>query len=859
MSDGWVLFRPVPVRSSLITRPRLLSPELVPLTLLAAPAGFGKSTLLSEWARQWENQRIATFWLTLGEHPVSESDLWRLLCRSLCLDLSSDSAVKPTPQAISDYLSELEREVVVVIDNYENATSPSLDFKLAGLLDSSLYLNLVISGRRLASLAGPLVTSRYTTRTITADELAFTGPEAGELARLHNRSVARISEFAEAVAGWPIAVTSACGSPDDPLKTLASLVAQQVGTAVEQGTAEVLSVIALCPGISVTAVNEYLLNHPGANPLSAQEACSSLERLGLIVKLSTHDGDRYGCERGVALAIGRQARSSFTDAEIASLRGLYARDIEPDNPIQAFKVLLDLEDFEAAEQLARRNFIGLLTDVGATRTALNTVSPDATNTFVALDGLRLFVDQSDTAISTDLRWERMQERRVMMARLLNGSDTDSMLYMACSLMSADVMLGNVDAAYRMAQDLDRRLNQLGDGRLPGQRELRALVRSLTGFSCAAAGEYTTAEHDYRASLQLAERSDVLPLKVRAHRGLALVDYCLGKLADAQEHLTECRELETSWLDSGGSGPLDIADVDVQMEALIGPLSTSGWRPESELQPVSGEVMDSLNRAVSYPFLLIAEAEVDRRLNGDIHASRQLLHRLRYWPDRKAETNAFRRRLQRYTADLLTVIGDVAGAKRQLAGLPENSPAKHLSVARINLFQGNARAAVVELGIHEGESLIPGLQLDRHLLAAIALWQMEQRDAAAEVFLEVQRRMRDTAGFNSLTWVPYAPLLALAEFTRSAGAEAIYEWVCAVPQNLRCLQYEALSKAELRSLAGLSAGKSLEETAGTLYISINTLKFHLRSIYRKLQVSNRNEAVLRGQMLGLISSVPHQNI
>ena len=47
MSDGSVLFRPVPVRSSLITRPRLLSQELVPLTtLLAAPAGFGTSAAI---------------------------------------------------------------------------------------------------------------------------------------------------------------------------------------------------------------------------------------------------------------------------------------------------------------------------------------------------------------------------------------------------------------------------------------------------------------------------------------------------------------------------------------------------------------------------------------------------------------------------------------------------------------------------------------------------------------------------------------------------------------------------------------------------------------------------------------------
>lgn len=39
MSDGSVLFRPAPVRSSLITRPRLLSQELVPLTYPIGCAG----------------------------------------------------------------------------------------------------------------------------------------------------------------------------------------------------------------------------------------------------------------------------------------------------------------------------------------------------------------------------------------------------------------------------------------------------------------------------------------------------------------------------------------------------------------------------------------------------------------------------------------------------------------------------------------------------------------------------------------------------------------------------------------------------------------------------------------------------
>jgi LuxR family maltose regulon positive regulatory protein len=43
----------------------------------------------------------------------------------------------------------------------------------------------------------------------------------------------------------------------------------------------------------------------------------------------------------------------------------------------------------------------------------------------------------------------------------------------------------------------------------------------------------------------------------------------------------------------------------------------------------------------------------------------------------------------------------------------------------------------------------------------------------------------------------------------------------------------------------------EEIAATLYVSVNTVKTHVRSILRKLSASRRNEAIRRARTLGLI--------
>jgi LuxR family maltose regulon positive regulatory protein len=63
--------------------------------------------------------------------------------------------------------------------------------------------------------------------------------------------------------------------------------------------------------------------------------------------------------------------------------------------------------------------------------------------------------------------------------------------------------------------------------------------------------------------------------------------------------------------------------------------------------------------------------------------------------------------------------------------------------------------------------------------------------------------------------------------------------------------EALSVRELEVLKLLAAMLTTAEVARELYISVNTVKTHLKSIYRKLAANHRTEAVRRAKQLRLI--------
>lgn len=66
--------------------------------------------------------------------------------------------------------------------------------------------------------------------------------------------------------------------------------------------------------------------------------------------------------------------------------------------------------------------------------------------------------------------------------------------------------------------------------------------------------------------------------------------------------------------------------------------------------------------------------------------------------------------------------------------------------------------------------------------------------------------------------------------------------------------EQLSARELQIMSRICHGDSNLDIAAELYLSINTVKTHIRSAYRRIGITRRVEAVLWGAEYGL---VPHE--
>jgi LuxR family maltose regulon positive regulatory protein len=64
--------------------------------------------------------------------------------------------------------------------------------------------------------------------------------------------------------------------------------------------------------------------------------------------------------------------------------------------------------------------------------------------------------------------------------------------------------------------------------------------------------------------------------------------------------------------------------------------------------------------------------------------------------------------------------------------------------------------------------------------------------------------------------------------------------------------ESLSERESQALALLADGKTNQEIAQTMYVSINTVKTHLKNVYGKLGVNDRRQAVAKAKALDLLS-------
>jgi len=215
------IYQPQP-RAGLVPRTHLLERLTAGdhgITLLSAPAGFGKSTLLSLWLTQ---RGAPVAWLSLDP---ADNDLGRWL-RYLIAALQSaaptvgasvlpllDSARPPAAFILTNLVNDLvalDRPVTLVLDDYHAITTPVVHDALAALLDARPpQLHVVITGREDPPLPLARWRAAGALTELRAAELRFTTAEVAAFFALGSGlalAEADVAALEQRTEGWAAAL-----------------------------------------------------------------------------------------------------------------------------------------------------------------------------------------------------------------------------------------------------------------------------------------------------------------------------------------------------------------------------------------------------------------------------------------------------------------------------------------------------------------------------------------------------------------------------------------------------------------------------------------------------------------------------
>jgi DNA-binding SARP family transcriptional activator len=215
------------LRAGLVSRPHLIEKlergMECALTLISAPAGYGKTTLLSEWVNAGGKASIASLravcWLSLD---AGDNDPIRFLtyltsaletarpeigveARSILQSSQSLYPTTPISMLINE-LQELSQSVVLVLDDYQVISNPTIHDGVIFLLDHLPgNLHLVISTRSDPPLPLALFRGRNQLNELRARDLRFTPVEASTfLLNIFNLSLTseQITILDNRTEGW---------------------------------------------------------------------------------------------------------------------------------------------------------------------------------------------------------------------------------------------------------------------------------------------------------------------------------------------------------------------------------------------------------------------------------------------------------------------------------------------------------------------------------------------------------------------------------------------------------------------------------------------------------------------------------
>ena len=844
------------------------------LTLISAPAGFGKTTLVSEWVATC-GRPVA--WLSLDEGDNDPARFMIYLIAALqTIALNIGAGVlkilgAPQPPPTESILTALLNEIttgsnncILVLDDYHMIDAKPVDNALTFLLEHlPPQMHLIITTREDPQLPLARLRVRNQLTELRAADLRFTPSEAAEFLNhamglnLSAENIAALEARTEGwIAGLQLAALSMQGQKDTAsfiqsftgshhfvLDYLLEEVLGQQSEHVQTFLLRTSILDRLCGPLC-----DALLLDPSA---SGQETLEYLERANLFIVPLDNERRWYRYHHLFAdLLRQRLHQGSATSAEDVNELHIRASLWYEDNglDIEAFHHAAAANDIERAEHL------------------------------IEGEGMPL---QFRGAGAPILNWLESLPKTALDARPSLWVTYASALMMTGQITAVEQKLQAAEAALQAAKPDDRTTDLVG--RIASMRATLAVI-----------------QHDAETIITQSRRAlkylhpDNLRLRTATTWTLGYAYQLQGDRAAARQAYTEVISISKSFGDSIYTMAATVNLGQVQEADNQLPLATKTYRRVLQLagdppQPIACEAHLGLAR-ITYQWNDLDAAQrhgqqclqlTQRMESVDTFASYGVfLARLKLAQGDAAGAAAILAEAEAFVrqhnflhqlpavaaAQVLTLLqqGNVTAAA--VLAQSHNHP---ISQARVHLAQGDPSAALAALQPLRQQVDAKGWQDERlkiMILQAVAFYALGEKEEAVKLLGEALA-LAEPGGFIRIFVDEGAPmaqllseaaahgmmpdyiskLLAVFEAEQKGSAGESPHLALASSQRL----IEPLSERELEVLRLLRTELNGPEIARHLMVSLSTMRTHTQNIYSKLGVNNRRAAIRRAEELDLL--------
>jgi LuxR family transcriptional regulator, maltose regulon positive regulatory protein len=846
------------------------------VTLLSAPPGSGKTVLLRSWLEDaGAGDRVA--WVSVDREERDAQHFWLSVIAELRMALGADGSVErvegtPTfdgetvvDRLIAD-LELLEQPLVLVLDDLHELRSGDALRQLEALLARRpALLRVVMASRRDPRLGLHRLRLAGELREIRSTDLRFSLDEAREMlaaagVTLREDSLEQLYERTEGwAAGLRLAALALAGHPDPERfvaefsgseRTVADYLFAEVLERQPEEARRLLLRTSILDRVN-SALGDLLTGATGSRRLLQELE----EQNAFVVSLdASRSWFRY--HHLFADLLRLELERTEPEAVQELHRGAASWFADNGYVVEGVRHAQAAEQWALAAQLLADHSFGLWLDGrGAT-------------TYALLDGFPESVVSSDPELA----------RVFAGGALWRGSLADAETYLAVAERNAAqvpterrprfqirLSLTRLQHARRrghFASAIDEAQPLLAaDSSTAGETGLdvdsRAAALMHLGIVELWSGRFEESEAHLEQGLGFARLAGrpYLETQCLAYLAVARARRSFGPARDAALEALSIAE-KHGWEGDGvvGAALVALGTIDVWQGRFA---DAEHWLKRAEgvvradLEPASALLLQ-----VATGRLLAARAQLTAAV-GAFRAAARLEALL-------AAPQFMTFPARRLLAQMLAQLGDAEGARATLAELTRDAPDSDMTrtaLAQVHLSSGDPHAAIDVLLAVLDASPPPGplLRVEALLLDAAArdlLGEARAAEADVESALELAEPERIVWPF---VVTPARDLVERHARHRSAHGGLLKEILGllatssppARPSDPVPLQ-EELSESEMRVLRYLPSNLSAAEIGSELFLSVFTVKTHIRHIYGKLGVHRRSEAVERARELGLLS-------